>query len=214
LHYYYKTNIQQSNAGTYRVVVTNSAGTVTSQEATLTVNATAPTITKQPVAITKDAGTNGTLFTVSAAGTAGFTYQWQLNGVDIPGATLYYYYKSNIQQSNAGAYRVIVTNSVGSVISEVATLTVNETAPTITKQPVDITKDAGSSTTLFSVTASGTTPFTYQWQLNGVDIPGATLHYYYKTNLQPSHAGTYRVIVTNPLGSVTSEEATLTVLFP
>src|SRR5207248_2515823 len=72
------------NGATFDVVVSNSAGTVTSNAATLTVNAAAvgPTITTQPVSQTVTAGQTAT-FTVVAAGTAPLSYQWQKNGANI-----------------------------------------------------------------------------------------------------------------------------------
>src|SRR5207248_2261071 len=68
------------NGATYDVVVSNSAGTVTSNTATLTVNAAAvaPAITAQPVSQTVTAGQTATL-SVTAAGTAPLSYQWQKN---------------------------------------------------------------------------------------------------------------------------------------
>src|SRR5205823_7955964 len=69
------------SGSTFAVVVTNTAGTVTSAAATLTVSAAAvaPTITTQPANQTVTTGQTAT-FTVVAAGTAPLTYQWQKNG--------------------------------------------------------------------------------------------------------------------------------------
>src|SRR4029077_7083387 len=68
------------SGSTFAVVVTNTAGTVTSSAATLTVNPApvAPTITAGPVNQTVTAGQTAT-FTVVAAGTASLGYQWQKN---------------------------------------------------------------------------------------------------------------------------------------
>src|SRR5207245_2738239 len=76
------------SGSTFRAVVTNTAGTVTSAAATLTVNAAAvaPTITTAPVNQTVTAGQTAS-FTVVAAGTAPLSYQWQKNGANIAGAT-------------------------------------------------------------------------------------------------------------------------------
>lgn len=87
--------------------------------------------------------------------------------------------------------------------------TVN-TAPAIVTQPVSQTVAAGQPAT-FSVTATGTAPLSYQWQRNNVSIAGATGASYTIASTQASHAGSYRVIVTNAVGSVTSATATLTV---
>ncbi len=130
--------------------------------------------------------------------------------MDISGATLSYYSKSNSQQAQAGIYTVVVTNALGAVTSADATVTVTPVAPIITTQPSSQTLNAGGNV-LFRVIATGTTP-TYQWQLDGVDIPGATLYYYSKYNLKESDDGIYTVVVTNSEGAVTSAPATLTVL--
>ena len=64
----------------------------------------------------------------------------------------------------------------------------------------------------FSVTATGTPTPTYQWQRNGTDIPGATGPTFTLTNPQLSDNGaTFRVVVTNEVGTDTSSAATLTV---
>jgi glucose/arabinose dehydrogenase len=86
-------------------------------------------------------------------------------------------------------------------------------APVITTQPQSITISQGNTAT-FSVTATGNPAPTYQWRKNGTNISGATSATYTITNVQPSHAGTYSVVVTNSAGSVTSSNATLTVTQP
>src|SRR5213078_3680465 len=165
------------NGATFDVVVSNSAGTVTSNAATLTVNAAAvgPTITTQPVSQTVTAGQTAT-FTVVAAGTAPLSYQWQKNGANISGATSASYATPATTSSDNGAtFDVVVSNSVGTVTSNAATLTVNAAAvgPTITTQPVSQTVTAGQTAT-FTVVAAGTAPLNYQWQKNGANISGAT----------------------------------------
>src|SRR6202007_2353560 len=72
----------------FTVVVSNSAGSATSNAATLTVNPApvAPSITTQPASQTVTAGQTAT-FSVTATGTAPLNYQWQKNGVALSGAT-------------------------------------------------------------------------------------------------------------------------------
>lgn len=83
--------------------------------------------------------------------------------------------------------------------------------PTITSQPANRTVSVGQSA-IFSVTAGGTPPFTYQWQRNGVDISGATGASYTRTNAQLADSGArFRVNVSNGVGNLFSNEATLTV---
>jgi|GEM_PF-307023 len=202
--------VSLASAGNYTVAVTNVAGTVTSATAILTVNAVAPSITTPPAAQTINVGSNAT-FTVVASGTAPLGYQWQKGTVDIPGATSASYTVTNAQTTDAGNYRVVVSNAAGSVTSAAAALTVvTPQAPTITAQPQSQTVSDGGNVT-FSVTATGTQPFSYQWKKNGADITGATSATLTLTGVTPASAGSYSVVVTNLVTSVTSAAATLTV---
>jgi len=106
----------------------------------------------------------------------------------------------------------VVSNSAGSVTSGAATLTVL-VPPTITSDPQSQTVMAGATTT-FSVTASGSGSLSYQWLKNGSPVPGANTATLTLTNVQPASEGTYRVVVSNSAGSVTSGPATLTVTEP
>jgi hypothetical protein len=90
---------------------------------------------------------------------------------------------------------------------------VGGTLPSITSQPASVTVNSGSSAS-FSVTATGTEPLAYQWQLGGVAIAGATSATYNIASATSAVAGTYSVVVTNAAGSVTSNNATLTVNTP
>jgi hypothetical protein len=85
------------------------------------------------------------------------------------------------------------------------------TAPTITTQPLSQSVNAGQTAT-FTVAASGTAPFTYQWRKNGVAIAGATASGYTTPATVSGDSGsTYSVVLTNSVGSATSGNATLTV---
>ena len=84
-------------------------------------------------------------------------------------------------------------------------------APSITQQPANQTVTVGQTAT-FSVAASGTAPFTYQWQKNNITITGATASSYTTpATVIADNASTYQCIVTNAVTSVTSNSATLTV---
>ena len=84
-------------------------------------------------------------------------------------------------------------------------------APTITTHPQSQTVSAGQPAS-FSVVASGSMPLSYQWQRNGVNLPGATGSSY---TLQSAAAGDngsqFRCVVSNSVGTATSNAATLTV---
>lgn len=89
--------------------------------------------------------------------------------------------------------------------------TTNQSAPVITSQPQSLTVSAGGNAA-FDVIASGTRPVTYQWRMNGTNIAGATASSYARSDVQFVDAGSYSVVVSNSAGSVTSSNATLTVI--
>ena len=202
------SNVQLSDAGNYSVFVSNSAGSVISADAALTVTSsgTAPGITTQPSGQLVDQGGTAT-FSVVASGTAPLNYQWRFNAANISGATTSSFTKSNVQPSDAGNYSAVVTNNWGSVTSADASLTVN-TAPAITTQPQSQSVAAGANAT-FTVAASGTAPISYQWRLDGADISGATTTSYTRSNVQSADTGLYSVVAANAVGSATSAEAVL-----
>lgn len=149
------------NGAQFTVVVSNSAGSVTSNAATLTVNppVVAPTITTQPASQTVIAGQTAT-FTVAATGTAPLTYQWRKNGAAISGATSPTYTTPATKAADNGAqFTVVVTNSAGSATSNAAALTVTVPLPTVaslTLNPTSVVGGLGSSTG--TVTLSGPAP--------------------------------------------------------
>jgi len=69
---------------------------------------------------------------------------------------------------------------------------------------------AGKQVTL-TVSAAGTTPFTYQWSKDGVAIAGATSAAYVIPSAATSHAGVYTVVVKNAYGTTASDKATINV---
>ena len=97
------------------------------------------------------------------------------------------------------------------VISTVATLAVTDAAPVIVTQPQSQTVNPGQSAT-FKVVANGSVPLSYQWHYNSdTPLSGATETTLTLTDVQPADAGSYSVVVSNVLGSVTSSNAILTV---
>jgi PKD repeat protein len=203
--------VTADNGALFSVVVSNAAGSVTSNNATLTVNAIAPTITTQPANRTVTVGQTAS-FSVVASGTAPLTYQWRKNGTNISGATsASYTTPATVMADNGALFSVVVSNSAGSVTSNNATLTVNAIAPTITTQPANQTVTVGQ-TASFSVVASGTAPLSYQWRKNGTNISGATsASYTTPATVMADNGSTFSVVVSNSAGSATSNNATLTV---
>jgi len=98
----------------------------------------------------------------------------------------------------------------GSDSSSSSSSSSTSSAPTITTQPASLSVTAGSSAT-FSVVASGSDTLSYQWRKGSSAISGATSSSYTISSVASSDAGSYDVVVTNSVGSVTSSAATLTV---
>jgi hypothetical protein len=153
-----------------------------------------------------------TSFTVIASSLTTMSYQWTLNGTNIPGATSASYSLLSVGPANAGTYTVIISNSGGSVTSSPAMLTVLA-PPAITTQPTNQAVTAGQ-TAAFSVTAAGTGPLTYHWSFNGSTLAGATNSSLTLSNALPSANGSYGVVVSNGYGAVTSSVVSLAVNIP
>ena len=130
----------------------------------------------------------------------------------LPGATNSLLNLASAQPGDAGDYSAVVANSVGTVTSAVATLTVL-LPPAIVAQPTNQTVIAGSSAD-FSVVATGSGPLNYQWRFEGTEISGATNSLFSLADAQSGDAGGYSVVVANAAGSATSAVANLSVLVP
>ncbi len=211
--------VSSADASGYSVLISNAAGSVVSDAATLTVSAgaapaVAPTIVTQPVSVLTHVGNTAT-FGVGVAGTGPIAYQWLKAGQPIAGATAATYSVASATLADDGSYAVRVSNAAGSVTSWNVVLTVNEAvqpqAPAITTQPSPQLQLPGGSAT-FAVAASGSGPISYQWLKNGAPIAGATGSVLTLAGVTGSDAGSYAVSVGNPLGSVTSNAAALTVV--
>lgn len=133
-----------------------------------------PIITQQPASQVACTGQgNSVTFTVGVTGEE-LTYQWEKNGVDIPGATGPSLTLNNVQNSDIGAYRVLITNPSGAALSTYAYLNT-----LISTQPLATPACLGTPVELQTI-ANGLN-IGYQWYSNtannntsGTLIPGAT----------------------------------------
>ena len=164
-----------------------------------------PVITLEPVDDYQVPGSNAT-FTAKGAGLYGVSYQWQTNGVNVPGATTAALTLTNVQPpAQLASYSVVVGNEVGSIVSSDASLHF-VTPPTIISQSPMPTNQAAiyQSNLVLSVvaTAPGMTngfPLSYQWQFNGTNLAGATSASY-TIHATANSFGTYSVRVSNAAG--------------
>lgn len=222
-----ETNSASPASSSIYCVATNSYGTVTSNTVTLTVtNGTTPpigilpVITTQPTSVSANVGAKPTLAVIASNATS---YQWMVQSmgsgspVAVVGATSSTYTVLPLMSTNDGdVYTVVVSNSAGSVTSNSAVVRVVSN-PVISQQPVDQAILVGQSA-VFSVMASGTSPINYQWYVanpttgESAPISGANTPSYttpIMSSMMPSTP--YYCVVTNPMGSVTSNRAYLSV---
>ncbi len=124
-------SVQQSDAGTYSVLVSNIVGNVLSSNATLTPFGLIPFVTTQPPNSTAICGDNITL-RGAGDGSTPLSYQWRFEGASIPGATRTSLLLTNLSSAQGGNYTLVITNVFGSVTSLPALLTIQVAPPAIT----------------------------------------------------------------------------------
>jgi Immunoglobulin I-set domain len=199
--------VSEFSAGTYDVLVTNAAGSVTSAQAILQV-VLPVVILSQPAPLSSPLGASGSL-SVTVTGTPPFTYKWKKNGVTLPlatGATLFF---NSVAAGDFGAYTVEVSNAAGRAISATTGLSLTSKVA-IAAQPASVRTRAGAAAT-FSVVATGTEPLSYQWKKNGFPIQGAIRSSYTVPFANDLEIAGYEVFVYNAFGDVTSETAHLNI---
>ena len=177
-----------------------------------------PTIVLQPQSLTVNTGSTAT-FTISASGKPTPTYQWRFDGTSLTDETSTTLTINDVQDTNTGSYDAVVTNDVGTVTSNIATLTIvsptppvppSPTPPVITEQPSSQTVVVGDGAA-FNVNATGESPFAYQWFKDNTEIVGATGNTHIIQTSTLNDVGDYKATVTNIAGTTTSNIATLTV---
>ena len=173
-----------------------------------------PVISLNPTNTMAPEGSTATFYSL-AYGPGTLAYQWyeSLDGGSTfnlmpgkTGANLALVNVANLNPNPLAQYQVVVTNAYGAVTSSVAVLTVNSGPPqVVTDLPSELLVYAGRTVTL-AVTVSGTAPFTYLWQSNGVVMvdggrfTGTQTNALTIANVQPGDAATYQVFVSNAQG--------------
>jgi hypothetical protein len=196
-------------AGIYTITATSVDNPFVSVTTTATI--APPIITAQP---TNQRVCSGGVLTLSVIANFAASYQWSFNGAAIPGATNSTYSVPGATSADHGNYSVTVTNALGSVTSTVASVVVGSS---ITSNPISRSVSA-TQTATFSVSATGLSPFAYQWfqipsgGTTGVSIPGATSSFYTTPAVDSSYDGSqYYATVTDSCSTMTSTNASLVV---
>ena len=209
------------NGKQYRAVFSNSAGSATTNAATLTVNS-APTISTQPSNQTVNAG-QSVSFSAAASGSPTPTVQWQVsadNGAtwsDLSGETATTFTFTAQSGDNGKQYRAIFTNACGTATTNAATLTVNTLPPPDTTAP-DTTIDSQpanpSNSSNASFTFSGTdnvTPaasLTFECSLDSAAFAACTSPQNYSGLGDGSH--TFQVRAKDAAGNIDATPASYT----
>jgi hypothetical protein len=195
-------------SASYDVVITGPVSSLASNAVRIT-TCIPVVITQQPSAVVRAVGQPAS-FSVVATGTAPLSYQWMKNGVNIAGATGSSYSIPSTVTADAASYSVKVTGPVGAATSSSVALTLH-VAPAVSTQPLNAYKALGQSAS-FSVVASGSGPFTYQWSKDGNPISGANTSTYLIGVVGNTDVGRYSVSVANAVGAVLSQEAELVIV--
>ncbi len=209
--------VTSNEAGLYRLVASNTIGAFTSAPIALAVNYFAPTgsIYVSYVSNPAPAGSSPSLCSSMVGAPPASTFQWQFHGTNLPGATNGCLNLFNVTSNEAGSYRLIAGNSVGTGTSAPVVLAVNYAAPTasIFLSYGRVPTTVGNGVTLCSYLSGAPYP-AVQWQFHGTNLPGQTASCLYLSNLQTNQSGPYTIVASNSLGVVTSAVAVLTVLPP
>lgn len=216
-------NITSINAGTYRVVATNTDGSTNSDSATVVVEVPVPVFNQQPLDQTVTVGDTLSL-SAQAESAEATTYQWQriLSGEteyqNLPGEVSGMLSIVNIMSEDAGMYRVVATNPGGSTNSQPATVTVLEepVGPVFSEQPTDQTVFWGGLLN-FLVSVEIPEGTSYQWQriLSGEaeykNLENETASSLSLDKVTSADEGMYRVLATDLKGTVVSNAAMILV---
>lgn len=212
LRYNYPTKDYE---GDIDVVVSDNSGSVTSQVVRLSISISPPEIVSEPESIIAAQGTIVS-FHVGAVGAPPPAYQWMRNGYSLPNqrnASLY----RTLDHESQGLYSVVVSNSYGSVTSQVVLLSLPPAPPVIGEygQPEDFLlclDGFQTNTPTFFVGLEFPVPYvssnSFQWFKDGQAISGAMTEMLVLPRTTES-IGSYVVMITNSLGSVTSRVASV-----
>lgn len=206
-------SFSSSSVGTFLISakVTDNVGITASSSVTTVIVSNVLGVTISPASSTLDLGQSETFTSAVGGGVSPYTYQWYENGVP-EGTTSSW----TFTPSSAGSYSIYlnVTDNTGTKVkSNTANVTVNS-ALSISITPLSVTLYISQSQTFTFSMSGGTSPYTYQWYLNGTAVSGATSSSWTFT---PSSAGTYTIYVkvTDAVSAVvTSSTATFNAIGP
>ncbi len=209
------------NGNQYRAVFTNPGAAVHTTAATLTVQASSPTVANQTSSVSATAGDTAT-FSVTPSGDPVPTSQWSVSTdggttfTDITGATDNDLSFAPTYGDSGNVYRNTLTSIAGTVVSDPIPLTVAASTPVVVHDPADTTVATGSPAT-FTAAAKGDPTPSVQWQVSAdggrtfADLAGETSGSLTVTPTYAFNGNDYRAVFTSPGGTTSSAPAALTV---
>ncbi len=112
-----------SDTGSYSVIVKGACDSVISNNVNLNINSPL-VVTSQPTNANVCIGSDA-VFNVAATGTGTVRYQWKKSSVNISGATSSSLTINNVTTIDTALYSVLVSDTCGNVLSNVAVLSIN-----------------------------------------------------------------------------------------
>jgi hypothetical protein len=201
------TNLLLSADGSYFCEVRNNGYLLESDIVDLTV-IDSLSFSEQPESVSANSNSNVS-FKVTVDSDTSVYYQWYKNSLSYPGTsdTLHINY---VTENEEGTYFCVASNILAAITSNSVTLTVNDPI-VIKEQPLDTTLINGDNLTL-TLSCVGTFPISAQWRKNNTNYGSLSVTNTGDvnleiTNIQPTDEGNYDCVLTNIVGSVTSNKA-------
>jgi alpha-tubulin suppressor-like RCC1 family protein len=203
-------NIQTTQAGQYQLVASNQFGSTTSLPIEIAVTDAAPRILGHPGSIAVNRGADGSL-SVHAVGSDPLAFQWHFNGIPIKDQTNATLRLPSVGATNDGRYHVVVSNSLGSIVSQVAHLSTG--VPAFTRQPNSF-HGLENRPVRIETEVIAPEPPTFTWWRGTNLVEGATTPVFAVDRVGNSFSGFgggYFLVASNSFGAVTSSIARVSV---
>lgn len=199
---------QPEDNGDYFCVISNNKTILYTNVVNLNV-ISPPVIITNPVSLSAVPSTTAS-FSIDVVGSEPFTYTWYKNEILYSTSTSSSLFINNVKKSDEGIFYVEISNNIGNVTSLTASLFVYNKIEIVT-QPDDFSFSIGQNG-LISLNCVGTTPITAQWRKNNINYGSPIISNNNSfdlnfNNTQLTDEGEYDCVLTNIVGSITSNKS-------